>query len=76
MFCSRRIAPNSAMNSFCAVSPTIGDAERERGQELGDLLGVLVVVVAVGLEQHDAAGVLVAEQGDGVVGLAARGRGS
>ena len=44
-------------------------AEGEAVEEFGDLLGVLVVVLAVGLEEDDTSGVAVAEQGDRVVGL-------
>jgi len=43
-------------------------AQREQRLQLGDLALVFAVILGVGLEQHDALGILVAEQGQGIIG--------
>ena len=43
-------------------------AERESGRQFPNPRLVVLVVLGVGLEQHDALGILVAEQGQRVVG--------
>ena len=69
MLRSRRISPNSAMNRFWLASPRrlLPEREVDCSSSATSLL-VLAVVVVVGLEQHDAASVPVAEERERVVG--------
>ena len=67
MLRNRRISPNRTTNRFSAASPNGSSPGGVDSRSSPDDLLVGVVVVLVGLEQHDAAGVLVAEEREGVV---------
>ena len=66
MLRSLRISPNSTTNCFSAASPN-GSSSGNSAVQLTDELVVVAVVVAVRLEQDDAAGLLVPEQRKRVV---------